>query len=50
MSFLTVDDIDSWVPPHRVAGIEVYSGTFIPAEFQVGLHGCGSIAIWTKRG
>lgn len=50
MSFLTVEDIDSWVPPQRVAGIEVYSGTFIPAEFQVGLNGCGSIAIWTKRG
>ncbi len=50
MPFLTVEDIDAWVPPHRVAGIEVYSGTFIPADFQVGLNGCGSIAIWTRRG
>jgi hypothetical protein len=50
MSFLTIEDIDSWVPPSRLAGIEVYSGSFIPAELQVGLHGCGSIAIWTKRG
>jgi hypothetical protein len=50
MSFLTIEDIDAFVPPQRVAGIEVYSGTFIPAEFHVGLNGCGSIAIWTKRG
>jgi hypothetical protein len=50
MSFLTIEDIDSWVPPQRVAGVEVYSGAFVPSEFQVGLNGCGSIAIWTKRG
>ena len=49
MSFLTVEDIDAAVPPNRVAGIEVYSAAFVPAEFQVGLLGCGSIAIWTKR-
>lgn len=49
MSFLTTEDIDTAVPPNRVAGIEVYSGAFVPAEFQVGLLGCGSIAIWTKR-
>ena len=49
MSFLTVEDIDAAVPPNRVAGIEVYSAAFVPAEFQVGLLGCGSIAIWTIR-
>ena len=29
--------------------LERYSAAFVPAEFQVGLLGCGSIAIWTKR-
>jgi len=49
MRTFTAEDIDSYVPPRNVAGIEVYSAAFVPAEFQVGLLGCGSIAIWTKR-
>lgn len=49
MRTFTVEDIDTAVPPQNVAGIEVYSSAFVPAEFQVGLLGCGSIAIWTKR-
>jgi Carboxypeptidase regulatory-like domain len=48
MSFLTTEDIDAWVHPNEVAGIEIYSEATAPAEFQVGLRGCGSIVIWTK--
>ncbi len=39
-----IDDLN----PDEVAGIEVYTETTTPAEFQVGLMGCGSIVIWTK--
>ena len=48
MRTFTGEDIDDYVPPKNVAGIEVYSGAFVPAEFQVGLSGCGAIVIWTK--
>ncbi len=47
---LGADDIDAFVSPDEVAGIEVYSGAFVPAQFQEGLGGCGSIVIWTKPG
>ena len=48
MSFMDTDDIDTWVSPKDIAGIEVYSETTTPGEFQVGLSGCGAIVIWTK--
>ncbi len=48
MSFMSGDDIDDYVIPERVAGIEVYQGAVIPAQFQMGLKGCGSIVIWTQ--
>jgi len=42
------DDVDTWVRPNEIAGIEVYTGDMVPIEFQRGLSGCGSIVIWTK--
>jgi hypothetical protein len=48
MSFMDTSDIDTWVKPSEIAGIEVYSGTMVPGEFQEGLRGCGSIVIWTR--
>lgn len=48
MSFLTLDQLDTWVHPGEVKGIEIYRENTVPAQFQVGLNGCGSIAIWTK--
>lgn len=48
MSFLTMDEVDTWVSTKEIKGIEIYSETTVPAQFQVGLKGCGSIAIWTK--
>ena len=48
MSFMSIEDINDWVPPHLVAGIEVYSESNVPPQFQVGLSGCGSIVIWMK--
>lgn len=48
MSFMSGADIDDYVSPDRVAGIEVYTGAVVPPQFQVGLKGCGSIVIWTR--
>jgi hypothetical protein len=48
MAELSADDIDAFVQPSEITGIEVYSGATAPAEFQHGLSGCGSIAIWTN--
>lgn len=47
---LTMDDIDAFVPPDRVAGMEIYSGAIVPPQFQPGMTGCGSVVIWTKPG
>jgi hypothetical protein len=48
MSFMDTSDLNTWVKPREIAGIEVYTGTMVPGEFQVGMRGCGSIVIWTK--
>ena len=45
---LTGNDIDRWVDPHEIAGIELYVD-LVPPEFQPTLSSCGSIVIWTKR-
>ena len=47
MAELTRDDIDNWVRPERIAAIEVYTDQ-VPAQFQRGMQGCGSIVIWLK--
>ncbi|MFC1661915.1 carboxypeptidase regulatory-like domain-containing protein [Gemmatimonadota bacterium] len=50
---LLIDDVPSeigWlqnIPPQRVAGIEVYSGTNAPLRYN---DPCGVILIWTRRG
>jgi hypothetical protein len=48
MSFMVGADIDDYVPPRDVAGIEIYTATNSPPQFQSGLGGCGSVVIWTK--
>lgn len=52
---LSAGDIDGWVSPDEVAGIEIYTGPVIPPQFSTGLSGmgtsqgvCGSIVIWMK--
>lgn len=41
-------DIDAWVRPDQIMGIEVYAGLGgIPPQYQS--NGCGLILIWTKR-
>jgi len=48
VSGLSADDIDSWVHPDEVAGIEIYAVGTVPAQYQPALSGCGSIVIWKK--
>jgi hypothetical protein len=45
---LTSDDIDTWLRPRDVTGVEIYSGDNAPVEYQQSMTGCGSILIWTK--
>jgi hypothetical protein len=46
---LTTDDINSWVSPDEVAGIEIYSPGMVPPQFEPGMSGCGSIVVWTGQ-
>jgi hypothetical protein len=48
MSALSADDIDSWVRPDELAGIEVYAAGTAPVQYQPALRGCGSIVLWTR--
>jgi hypothetical protein len=44
----TADDVDEYVKPNRIMGIEVYTRGATPPQFEPGLSGCGAIVIWTK--
>lgn len=48
MNDLTVDEIDTWVRPKDIAGIEVYAGAGVAAAYEQGMTSCGSIVIWTR--
>ena len=45
---LSSDDIDTWLRPRDVIGIEIYTGDQAPVQFRQGMSGCGSILIWTR--
>ena len=48
MNGLTSGDLDGFIRPNDIAGIEVYMAGQVPAQFQPGLAGCGSLVFWTK--
>ncbi|WP_309672882.1 carboxypeptidase-like regulatory domain-containing protein [Gemmatimonas sp.] len=48
MNALTSGDLDGFIRPNDIAGIEVYAAGQVPAQFQPGLGGCGSLVFWTK--
>jgi hypothetical protein len=50
MRSFTGDDLDSFVNPDDIAGIEVYHEPTVPPQFSMGLAGdaCGSIVVWTR--
>jgi Carboxypeptidase regulatory-like domain len=41
------EDIDTWVRPDEIAGIEIYNGTNTPPQFRT-FDSCGAIVIWTR--
>ena len=45
---LTAEEIDGWLRPEELAGIEVYSDAYVPPQFGLALSGCGSILLWRK--
>jgi hypothetical protein len=45
---LTAEEIDAWLRPEELAGIEVYTDANVPPQFRLALSGCGSILIWRK--
>ncbi len=45
---LSVDALDGWVTPRRLAAIEIYSEATVPPQFQRSRSGCGAILFWTK--
>ncbi len=48
MNALTSADLDGYIRPAEIAGIEVYMAGQVPAQFQPGLGGCGSLVFWMK--
>jgi hypothetical protein len=46
---LGASELDAWLRPGEVAGIEVYSEASVPNEFRLERSGCGSVVIWRKR-
>ena len=45
----SADEMDSWVNPDEIVGVEVYTGATAPAQFQRAGNRCGSIVIWTSQ-
>ena len=52
---ISAGDLDDWMYPNEIAGIEIYSGPGAPLEYQAlsssptrDASRCGSILIWTK--
>lgn len=48
VTVFTMNDLDGFVNPKDIKGIEIYNGAAAPPQFQPGMSGCGSIVIWTK--
>ena len=44
----STSDLDHWLRPEDVAGIEIYAAMMAPPQFQRPFSGCGSIVIWTR--
>jgi len=45
---LTLAEVNAFVRPREIMGLEVYSASQVPPQFQEGLNGCGSIVIWMR--
>jgi hypothetical protein len=47
MADIGPDEVDSWVNPNELDGVEVYSEGTVPPQFHRSLTECGAIVIWT---
>jgi hypothetical protein len=45
---LSIDALDSFVTPERIAAIEIYTEATVPAQFQRLRSGCGAVLFWTR--
>ena len=45
---LSVDALDAWLRPERLAALEVYSEATVPPQYQRARTGCGAVLFWTK--
>lgn len=48
MPELSAYALDGFVPPERLAAIEIYSEATVPPQFQRTRSGCGAVLFWTK--
>ncbi len=45
-----IPELEGFIKPEEISGVEVYPGPFIPPQFdRTQQTGCGSVAIWTRR-
>ncbi|MGV3707225.1 MAG: carboxypeptidase regulatory-like domain-containing protein [Gemmatimonas sp.] len=49
MQNVSSGSLDVMVRPERIVGIEVYSPTSMPTQFQGGMTGCGAVVIWARN-
>ena len=47
---MSADELDDLVDPDGITGIEVYTISTAPPQFQTPLESCGSIVIWKREG
>ncbi len=45
---ISAAELDGLIVPTRLAGVEVYTESSVPAEFTEPLKGCGAIVLWSK--
>lgn len=49
LEWLNAEDIDAWVQPKDIAGIEVYTSATTPVQYQRAMNGCGAILLWRRQ-
>jgi hypothetical protein len=45
-----ISELNAFVVPREIVGVEVYQQGTVPAQFQSGATGCGAIVFWTTYG
>ncbi|MEO7521138.1 MAG: carboxypeptidase regulatory-like domain-containing protein [Gemmatimonas sp.] len=50
MRGIGISELDQFVMPREISGVEIYQSGTIPAQFQTGATGCGAIVFWTTYG